>query len=274
MVCIAEVRIAQQITRPSVSLEFGLEVETNQIGAGVYMRVVRLIVLMVVAIASFSLHATAAEGDTAHEPPSELILTIGGVSPLGNFSRYAEVGFMGAARVTCHPEHPGSLALFLNVAGMAFSSEDEGFVLEGQGISMQGTKTVDQYAAALHLGFQIGSGSRRSFFRPRLAIGPGMYLFNTETSWRIDGDDEDLREENEWQTRFGWRGILGTDLFISTQWAITIDFTYDYVWNLHHLLEIDELGRAHSVSKSARFEGIMIGVALALDKLPAQASQE
>jgi opacity protein-like surface antigen len=109
-----------------------------------------------------------------------------------------------------------------------------------------------------HIGLQVTSKTKRAFFRPRAALGIGIYGFSTETSWYEDLPDTSIKlahENLDNQTSFGWRGLIGADFFIMPQWGATIDFVYDHVFELNQNEGL--LGKA---DRTSRFHGFTVGI--------------
>jgi opacity protein-like surface antigen len=157
------------------------------------------------------------------------------------------------------------LSGYLDLSGSFFSSESEDVLVWVEGVgTFEAEKRISQYNIALHAGLQLGSDTRRGAIRPRFAFAPGLYLFNTETTVTMWDAEDPFLDDSDAQVKFGWRGIVGCDFFLTTRWGISTEFVYDQVINLHHETEYDELGRPNPVTKSARFHGFMVGVVFAM----------
>jgi hypothetical protein len=170
--------------------------------------------------------------------------------PQGNFAADAEPGFGGMLRVAWHIPRVEMFALWAEFGGTFYSHLSEEIEVEVDGRSLDVLKTIDHYNFSLHPGLQLGSMTRRGFFRPRLAVCPSVYFFNTETSYRVIGNEEDLLEDHNTQARFGWHGLLGADLWFRPRWAVSFDFIYDHVLELERVLQTDD--GPQSVTETAR----------------------
>lgn len=192
----------------------------------------------------------------------ELGLGIGPTFPQGEFARYSDPGPHFNIRAT--PRIPGveSVAGWLDFNVTLFSSEESPLFITVEDFLLEAKKTVSEYAFSLHAGLQVGSASAKGFIRPRAALAPGLYVFNTETSVRLIGDDEDLVSNNDSDVRVGWRGIIGVDFFFSQQWGISFDFFYDHVFRMRRLIDTDEAGNTIEVFRPARFQTYMISVVI------------
>ncbi|UCD16860.1 MAG: hypothetical protein JSV44_10440 [Candidatus Zixiibacteriota bacterium] len=198
----------------------------------------------------------------------EVGLAAGAIYPQGNLVRYADPGPNFWLRVNSHPSRFAAFSGWFDISGTFFSSDEEGVFLEVDDVQWPGKRRVSEYAFSLHFGLQLGSDSRIAFFRPRAALAPGLYLFNTETSFRLLDYDEDLDSESDLQLRVGWRGIIGTDLFFSTKWGISLSYIHDQVFHLQHTLARDKAGNLIESSKPGRFDGFMVGVVIPFEQIP------
>jgi hypothetical protein len=187
------------------------------------------------------------------------------ISPQGNFASYSDEGANFMLRVNTHVNEAKAFSGLLTIGASIFSNEENSLIIDAGGFALPAKENIDQYSFSLHIGLQVGSESRNSVFRPRAALAPGLYFFNTETSIRPLDYDEDLIEVNEGQLRFGWKGNLGVDFFFSTKWGISFDFNYDQVFDMDRFVEIDEFGHSEKISRSSRFHTFLIGVVIPLE---------
>jgi hypothetical protein len=194
----------------------------------------------------------------------ELGFSGGVIFPQGDFARYSDPGPTFMLRVNPHLTKAKFISGWFTF-GLNFFDSDETPVIINDNIP--GKKNVDQYGLSLHFGLQFGSESRRGFFRPRAAIAPGFYYFNTETSIRPLDYEEDLIEVNDGQFRFGWKAALGTDFFFSSRWGVSFDFIYDHVVNMKRYVEVDQEGNREEVKQSSRFQGFHIGVVVTFEAM-------
>jgi len=127
-----------------------------------------------------------------------------------------------------------------------------------------GDTTIDvvqrntQNGISAHVGLQLGSSSDNAFFRPRAGAGLGVYHFWSAIELRDDDwyDDDYLSETTESQTKFGWRGVAGADLYFAHSWGIAADFVYDEVWGFERITG-DETSE-----EKATFYGFFLGVVI------------
>jgi hypothetical protein len=198
-------------------------------------------------------------------PIGEFGGSVGVILPQGNFTRYSDPGFNAVLRFNLHPRPFPIASTWVDGCFSAFGSDESAVLLEGSSVAIPAKQSVSEYAASIHAGLQLGSWTRRGFFRPRAALAPGLYFFNTETSIRPLDYDEDIYNEVNTQLRVGWRGIVGLDLFFNPKWGISLDFVYDQVLSLHHVNESDDSGNVQTTSQSARFQAFMIGAVVDFD---------
>jgi hypothetical protein len=180
-------------------------------------------------------------------------ISAGGVFPQGNFNTYADAGPTFNIRANFHIPQAQMISGYVDLGGSFFQSDTEDIYVFVEGLGVYwAKKNVNQYNLSLHAGLQLGSDTRRGAIRPRAVFAPGLYFFNTQTTATFEGDEEPFIDESNAQLRFGWRGVVGTDVFFTTKWGLSFEFVFDQVINLHH-----DLG---DVSKSARFHSFMLGV--------------
>lgn len=193
----------------------------------------------------------------------------GGVmTPQGTYAQYADPGAMLLLRINGHPKSIPILSSWLSAGGAFFGSEERAVLLTAPGTSnppLPAKQTISDDAFTLHLGVQLGSWTRRGFFRPRAAIAPGIYAFSTHTKVRPLDYTEDLMDDTESLVRLGWRGVIGTDLFFARKWGISIDFVYDHVQSMQNVVETDQSGLTKVTSRPARYQTIMVGAVIPLE---------
>lgn len=190
----------------------------------------------------------------------EVSLSAGGTFPQGTFAKYADPGFLINFRATIHIPKAEFLSFWLDFGGAKFSSEElftTGFIPGGPTFDV--TQTTSESMVAGHIGLQLGNTTKRAFFRPRAAWGIGLYGFSTDVTWTIEADTTiPLDTENtDSQTKFGWRGTIGADLFISSQIGITADFVYDQVFGLN---QTNSPQTVRDEKITSRFHGFSIGI--------------
>lgn len=185
---------------------------------------------------------------------------IGGVYPQGDYVKYADPGFTINFRGTLHIPNFKAISGWGDITFDYFSEEDYPVDITVGNLLYLGEETISEYAISTHFGLQLGSDSRRGMFRPRLSGGPGLYVFNTRKKYRIYDTKDYFGNQNDHQTKFGWRLIAGLDLFLSPKLGISFSFMTDYVNNLNRTLEYLDNGSLIRTGKSARFDHFMLGV--------------
>ncbi|MDH3892592.1 MAG: hypothetical protein OEV49_16115 [candidate division Zixibacteria bacterium] len=197
----------------------------------------------------------------------ELNLSIGGIFPQGNYAQFADPGFTGNFRLTFRVPGLGFAAGWVDGNFSHFSSDETYVEIIDDPYFAGADQRVSEYAVSLHGGLQIGADTRRGFFRPRVALGPGVYGFQTETVLTIPDVEEPLSDETESQWKLGWRGMAGVDLFFVTKWGLSFDFTYDHVLSLDHVDEYREGVGVVRTGRTARYLSYSIGVTIPLSTL-------
>lgn len=196
----------------------------------------------------------------------EMSIKTGITYPQGTFRKYSDNGLYGNARLIAHLNSFKAISGFADLSGSFFKSTEENGILFKSADpydirELNATKKTSEYSLALHIGTLLGSDSRNSFFRPKVGLAGGLYLFNTQTQLFDDLylDEDPLAEDNQTQIRVGWRGIIGTDLFFTPKWGLSFEFTYDHVLNLHHTLDFLPGVGVYKVGQTARFNSYSIG---------------
>jgi len=202
----------------------------------------------------------SAAGATA--PRGELNFSLGGMFPQGNYTKYADPGFTMNLRGNFRVPGFGVLGGWID-GNASFFGSDESYVevLDDPYIS-HADQTVSEYAISFHTGLQIGFDTRRGFLRPHVGLGPGLYIFNTETKLTIPDVEEPIEKDTESQLKFGWRGMVGVDLFFVTKVGVSLGFTYDHVLRLDHVDEYLSGGQLVRTARTARFQSYTIGVTI------------
>ena len=209
--------------------------------------------------------------DTAdREPPmvGEMAIGLGYSAPQGTFTRYADIGFHGSLRVNFRAREQFPVSIWVGLTYTHFSTAESRVYVEFPDIYDPyygvAKELLEEDAYAIHLGVQLGNPTRRGFLRPRAAVGVGLYVFSTTVKyialdWR---DDSELwGYTDEILGRFGWRSIVGADLFFTPQWGLSVDLHYD------HVLRLNLTEAAENRHVTARFQGIAIGVTFALEHI-------
>jgi len=171
---------------------------------------------------------------------SEGTFAIGYAKPDGDFGRYAGTALLLSIRGNAHLTDGSPFTAWLGFQFMQFKNEDQGVPYEHAGFHVDATLNTKEQAYVLMLGGQFGSGSRKVFFRPRIAGGLGAYLFMADRSLKIrtsSGEDEEVDSKtDDARIRFGAHTSLGADFFFTPKWGLGLEIFYDYVWNLRQAL--------------------------------------
>ncbi len=203
----------------------------------------------------------------------EAAFAVGGTFPQGSFTRYADPGGMLNLRATLHIPKVEMFVLWANFSYVIFSSETietEHYTHHQVGNNTwTEVRPVDQVTEETmhsgHIGLQLGSMTRRAFFRPRAALGIGFYSFSHEIVWTEEDGDSTIvvaSESLDSQFSFGWRVLLGVDFFITSQWGVTADFVYDHVFQLNQTDGFAETATKVDTESdlTSRFHGFTVGV--------------
>ncbi len=205
----------------------------------------------------------AVSSQSQAEPMHEWSIHTGMTFPQGTFNKYTDNGFYGNIRIISHMNAFKALSGFADLSGSFFKETERDVLLSDGFFFLDATEKISEYSVALHVGTMLGSDSKNSFFRPKVGIAGGLYLFNTQTLLEVRDnflDEDPLAEDNQTQLRVGWRGIIGTDLFFTPSWGLSFEFTYDHVLNLHHTLNFEPSVGVTKVGQTARFNSYAIGV--------------
>ena len=159
--------------------------------------------------------------------------SIGGIFPQANYAAFADPGLNACLQATYHPFPSRIFALWASGGLAVFSEKKAAVQLEIDGVSEWATRKINDRAYILHLGIRVGSQSCKAFLRPYISGGPGIYLFDTETKYKLVGQPEWSRVRHTTDTGFGWRGILGTDFYFSEKFGIRLECFFDKVYNLN-----------------------------------------
>ena len=195
----------------------------------------------------------------AHSRGWEFIILGGFSAPRGTFSRYADGGLGITVRATYHPRPVRAVGFWSDLNYIWFGSDRLTVEFDEAGYEPTADQKVTEQAISFHVGAQLGSKSGRAFFRPRAAIGPGLYIFYTTSAITAEdafGDEEEFNQLEETFVRFGWRIILGADLYTKSRFAIAVELVYDHVHRL------DQPEGFDSSSRTTRFTGVFGGVTL------------
>jgi len=184
----------------------------------------------------------------------DLVVSVGGGWPQGSTAVFHDPGFTLALRAAYHlPFLKGTIpTLGWNAT---FFPEESGLVDdETNNFIVLARQESDRFVTALNLGIQIGSPTRRGFFRPRAGVAPGVYVLYKDVKRTLPGDDDPYYLNTVWLGRAGWKGVIGADFFISNQAGVALEFVYDQIWHQDN-------------RQSGRYQGFAVGLTLALDQL-------
>lgn len=214
------------------------------------------------AALALALAGGAAPSRAAEKPAIDLTAGLGAVFPDGSLGRYASDGFAIGLRGVYHVPGTEVLGLWGDVGFNIFSSERRRVSIPvSGGFDIPVDQTTDASGFNFHLGASLSPGSRRSFFRPRVGAGIGAYSLSTDISWKGTNNDEPFAEttvDSDWG--WGWRGLVGADLFFGKSWGVAVDYLIDQVYDL------DKTEGGETDSSPSSFDTILVGVTFALDR--------
>jgi len=234
------------------------------------MRVFVMRWLIALLLVPLGLHAQTHDADTTSSVPDtttssgwsmplgEGSLAGGWKWPLDDIKRFGDDGFTGWIRINVHPPSVPVVSILFLAGGTFFGSQSEPVFVSGGGTTFPAKRSMSQFELSLNIGPQLGASTRTGFFRPRVAVAPGIYLFNAENNIRLVGDDEDFISETTRQIRFGWKGVAGVDLLFAQRWGISLDFVYDAIWNLDYVETVDTTGATRNTGVG-RYAGFLVG---------------
>jgi hypothetical protein len=179
---------------------------------------------------------------------------IGGAWPQGSFNDYADPGFNLTGRIMLDFDSPLSLwgGLGLAVFSRETSTAEPGEYYAGIFPVQQ---AIDYNSLSFNAGFEFAF--HKGVIRPRIAVGPGFYLFFTEievTDVSSQDANQTSRFYEDTEGKFGWRAIIGVDVILSPNWGITLDFMNDTIYDLNRP------GIVEGDSETSRFIGVSAGV--------------
>lgn len=196
-----------------------------------------------------------AAADTMEEklPVGDLSILVGGLYPQDSFVHFSDDGPVFTGRCAFHiPGVPG-LIPWLDLGGVFFRNTSGLTEDQTENLIVVAKENRDEWALYLHTGLQLGSPSRRGFFRPRASAGPGFYLFFLDRTLTLPGDVDPYYSKSISLGRAGWRGMIGSDFFFAQNWGVAVEFLYDQAWNVEN-------------GEDVRYAGFQIGVALPLER--------
>lgn len=190
----------------------------------------------------------------------DFAVMVGGSAPQGSFSRYVDGGLGVTVRAVYHTEPAPMIGFWGDINYLWFSSDCSVISYDEPGYWHTAEQEISEQDISLHIGAQLGSNSRRAFFRPRAALGPGLYVFYTSntitaTSWL--GEEEEFSAIEEAYVRFGWRIVLGADLFVKPRLGASMELVYDHIYKLDHPEGL------HAPRLTTRFNGLFFGMTFA-----------
>ena len=181
----------------------------------------------------------------------EATIAVGAVWPQGTYAAFADAGGLGNFRIAGR-SNDSVVGFWLGLSAVFFRSDSTPVGIEIGNTGYLGKRRTSEWATAIHLGPQLGSGSHRAMFRPHVSVAPGFYLFFQDESIRLVDGDENITQHSIVRGRGGWRGFAGADFFFARKWGLALDFVYDQAFNV--------VG-----GRSARYQGIAIGVVLPME---------
>ena len=165
-------------------------------------------------------------------PIGELSLHAGGIWPQAAYTRFADPGVLASVRGVYHVPRAEVIQPWGELSFARFKSDSRVVDVLTQNLILPAKETTDEYNFALHAGLQIGSPSRLGFFRPRVALAPGFYVFNQDVSRELLDFAEPLDSHSLMLGRIGWRGIGGADFFFSRKWGLSFEYLYDQAYKV------------------------------------------
>lgn len=215
-------------------------------------RSICVLVAAALSIVSQAVPATAVVGD--------LTLGGGGFWPQQDMAYYSDPGPHFFGRIDFQLPDAPVLMFWTGVGGTFFAEDKQRVFIPTTGDPIPADQTTTQTALTFHIGAQLGSPSRRGFFRPRVAAGVGLYSLQTDTDWKWTNEDEAFSSlDEDSQVRLGWRGILGADFFFSPKWGLGAEFVSDQIWN------VDQEAGEDAEKVTASYQGFSICVVLPLE---------
>lgn len=186
----------------------------------------------------------------------------GGVWPQQKMAYYTDPGPHVFGRVDLQIPEVRMLMLWAGLGGTFFKDDDQRVYIETTGDPIPVNQSTTQTALTFHLGAQLGSHSRRGFFRPRAGAGIGLYSLQTNTDWKWTDEEEAFSsEDRDSQLRIGWRGFLGADFFPTPKWGIGAEFVTDQIWN------VDQDAGDAAEEGTAIFHGFAVNFVLPLESI-------
>ena len=199
-------------------------------------------------------------GIDATDPfPGMTTSVIGGMWPQAALTRFAEPGLFAQAR-HCQGKRP--IGVWVGLGGLFSEYKDAMVTVRTRsGVELDARQNTTQWAIFTHVGAELQSYSDNAFFRPRLSIGPGFYVFVEDVDLVFAPDfpwDDSMVYDLETLTlgRFGWQSIIGADFFFTPKWGISVDLRHDRV------LHLDQRQGSSSEDVNARFTSVAVGVAV------------
>ncbi len=193
----------------------------------------------------------------------EVALTGGVVMPQGTFNRYADNGELANLRLSMHIPHVEMFVGWIDFEIGQFSRDEfETYkitqIVGGPTLYDPETQVTSEDLIAGHIGLQLASMSQNAFFRPRAALGIGLYGFSHKIEWKEDVGDSTVviaSENLHRKTCWGWRASVGADLFFTPQWGATFNVVYDHVLKLRQKETLVDLS-----NNTSRFNGFTVGI--------------
>lgn len=182
--------------------------------------------------------------------------SIGSIAPQGDYAAFADPGLNICLQATYHPLESHVFALWVSGSLAVFSAEDATVQLDIDGASEWADRQINDKAYIIHLGIRLGSRSYKPVLRPFVSAGPGIYVFDTETKYKLVGQPDWSHIRHNTETGFGWRGVLGTDIYFSEKFGVRLECFFDDVYGLNPL-DTEETDNIE-----ARYISYMIGIVI------------
>ncbi|MCK5124637.1 MAG: hypothetical protein KAR42_00130 [candidate division Zixibacteria bacterium] len=193
----------------------------------------------------------------------EAALSGGIIYPQGTFNRYADQGGVINFRITIHIPQVEMFAGWFDFGLGRFSRDEfetykKTEIPNGPTFYDPITQITSEDMVTSHIGLQLASMTRKAFFRPRAALGFGLYGFSHKIEWTEEDGDSTVAiatESLHHKTCWGWRAVIGADLFFTPQWGASFDVVYDHVFNLRQKETMDVFSK-----NTSRFNGFTVGI--------------
>jgi len=228
----------------------------------------RALILALLAAGTIAGPGGGARPGLAQDAFADGSLSLGVTEPRGRFELFAKTGLTGTFRYSHHLAGAPALAAWGTLTGTFFDAHCAETRVRVDGEWRTAERQIYETAFALHVGGQVGSGSRHAFARPRLAAGAGAWLFSEDISYRDQSGDDPLLDDDRRYLRVGWRVDLGLDLQVRPRWSLALDVTWDHIFAMERASFRDTDGRVHAESHAGEYLTVSLGIGGSLGGTP------